>query len=175
MEDVCLGGAGRVARNPSTGASYPICATLESGLFRDSGWEASSAWKWGDCWMLPAWRWPVFPSRGGGPGNAGERKSALPDLSNGGTAKRLAKKANRRRAQGGASCRACFFAEGKFWPFSIGRNAHVSSVTGPCGPMDATVARLPADGASEKRLRAVGGRDAPSGKWWVAGFMAGSR
>ena len=90
-----------MARMPLTGASYPICATLESGLFRDSGREASSAWKWGDCWMLPAWRWPVFPSRGGGSGNAGERKSALPELSNGGTAKRLAKKANRRRAQGG--------------------------------------------------------------------------
>ena len=112
-----------------------------------------------------------FPGRRGR--ERGEGKSALP----GSPSEAPPSAVGRKQAEGAPEghVRRAASSQSKVWRFPDGRNVRGSCVTGPCGPMDATVARLPADGASEKRLRAVGGRDAPSGKWWMAVFMAGSR
>ena len=103
----------------------------------------------------------------------GEGKSALP----GSPSEAPPSAVGRKQAEGAPEghVRRAASSQSKVWRFPDGRNVRGSCITGPCGPMDATVARLPADGASEKRLHAIGGWDAPSGKWWVAGFMAGSR
>lgn len=96
------------------------------------------------CLSFPGWRGR----------QRGERKSALP----GSPSEAPPSAVGRKQAEGapGGHARREASSQSKVWRFPDGRNVRDSSVTGPCGPMDTTVARLPAAGASEKRLRAVG-------------------